>query len=243
MKKLMFATIVALLCLSACEKEKTSTGIIDVKFNNVVGKDLESLGLNNNRVYNHPSNYKFSFTEFKYIISQIELFHASGDTLKLLDYPFLVDANRIETLSIKNINKIRNGLIKGVRIVFGLRNDEIPSKEKQSYIDEMLHGGKYLNFKAAGKFDVDENNKGGNEFKVIKGKTTNKNNTVIKDFYKDVILTEKLSFEFKIDVNEFFSNPNEINFKNFDRGIVDTEEIQEKIAENILNAISLEIIE
>jgi hypothetical protein len=243
MKKLMFATIVAMLSLNSCEKEKVTTGTINVKFNNVVGQNLESLGLNNNRVYNHPSNYKISFTEFKYIISQIELFHANGDTIKLLERPFLVDVNRSETLNIRDITNVKSGLIKGVRIVFGLRNDETPSGEKQSYIEEMLQGGKYLHFRAAGKFDVDENNNGGNEFKVIKGKTSNKNNTIVKDFYQDVILTDRISLEFKIDVNEFFSNPHEINIKDFDRGLVDTEEIQEKIAENIFNAISIIIVE
>ncbi len=243
MKNLIFASLVALLSLNSCEKEKVSTGTVNVKFNNVVGQNSETLGLNNNRVYNHPSNYKFSFSEFKYFISQIELFHANGDTIKLLDRPYLVDVNRSETINIKNISGINNGLINGVRVVFGLKKDQIPSGEKQSYVEEMLHGGKFLNFRAAGKYDVDENNNGGKEFKVIKGKTSTKNNTVVKDFIQSFILTNTITIEFKIDVNEIFSNPNLINIKEFDRGLVDTEEAQNKIAENIVNAISITVIE
>ncbi|MEY5040931.1 MAG: hypothetical protein RLZZ414_470 [Bacteroidota bacterium] len=243
MKNLMFAAFVALFTLNSCEKEKVSTGTVNVKFNNVVGQNSETLGLNNNRVYNHPSNYKFSFSEFKYFISQIELFHANGDTIKLLERPFLVDAKRSETLNIRNIIGVKAGLMNGVRIVFGLRNNETPNGEKQSYIEEMLQGGKYLNFRAEGKFDVNETNSGGKDFKVIKGKTSTKNNTVVKDFIQSFILTNTIAIEFKIDVNEIFSNPNLINIKEFDRGLVDTDEAQNKIAENIVNAISITVIE
>ena len=83
--KIQILTLAFLILLSSCSGDSSSSapevGNLDLEFNNLLGNDDLTL---NSRTYTNNSNESYEVSELKYIISNIILTTATGESHKFL---------------------------------------------------------------------------------------------------------------------------------------------------------------
>ncbi|MDH5400386.1 MAG: hypothetical protein OEX02_19685 [Cyclobacteriaceae bacterium] len=251
----MIKTTLYILCVSllltcfACEKEDPPAANYPLTFtfsHQVNGQALET----NNLAYTNAAGNTFSVEKLQYIISNIELVKANGDILLIDDYHFIDIADQA-SLSFSPDTTLSKGDYKGIRLTFGLNEDQntsgvYPELNALSWSWPDMLGGGYHFMKLEGKF---EDNQGGiSPFTTHMGtaREITATDTLFHANHVELILPEKAftvggatAIELIMDLGRWYDTPRTWNLDTLAVMIMPNYMAQKTLHENAHNVLSV----
>jgi len=217
MKKILFITSLILITFSACEKS-TQTDLTINFTHKVDGSDL----ITNSMVYTNSAGENYDVKTLKYLISDITLHADDGNTL-LLDEVHFIDISDASTFSL-TVEDIPNNNYTSISYTMGL--DTIKNINNL-YINESYHsamawpetnGGGYHYMKLEGSYNNDSTFYNTHTGGTMGGDYSFNN-------VEDISLTvdddlEDVSIDINMEINNWYSSPNQIEFSSYGMGIM-----------------------
>jgi hypothetical protein len=217
MKKILFITSLIAITFSACEKS-TQTDLTINFTHKVDGSDL----ITNSMVYTNSAGENYDVKTLKYLISDITLHADDGNTL-LLDEVHFIDISDASTFSL-TVEDIPNNNYTSISYTMGL--DTIKNINNL-YINESYHsamawpetnGGGYHYMKLEGSYNNDSTFYNTHTGGTMGGDYSFNN-------VEDISLTvdddlEDVSIDINMEINNWYSSPNQIEFSSYGMGIM-----------------------
>ena len=217
MKKILFITSLILITFSACEKP-TQTDLTINFTHKVDGSDL----ITNSMIYTNSAGENYDVKTLKYLISDINLHSDDGNTL-LLDEVHFIDISDASTFSF-TVEDVPNNNYTSISYTMGL--DTIKNINNL-YINESYHsamawpetnGGGYHYMKLEGSYNNDSTFYNTHTGGTMGGDYSFNN-------VEDISLTvdddlEDVSIDINMEINNWYSSPNQIEFSSYGMGIM-----------------------
>ena len=217
MKKILFITSLILITFSACEKP-TQTDLTINFTQTVDGTEL----ITNSMVYINSAGENYDVKTLKYLISDITLHADDGNTL-LLDEVHFIDISDASTFSF-TVEDVPNNNYTSISYTMGL--DTIKNINNL-YINESYHsamawpetnGGGYHYMKLEGSYNNDSTFYNTHTGGTMGGDYSFNN-------VEDISLTvdddlEDVSIDINMEINNWYSSPNQIEFSSYGMGIM-----------------------
>lgn len=217
LKKL--ALIALLISFSGCDDKEntiidpvTTIGTITVDFNHYWGSEKITSADFNTTTFTNENNDIQTISKLKYLISNLTLHKANGESLKLNDY-YLVDLAGLNSNTSITVSDVPVGNYSSVSFTFGFNEaDNIEG----AYLDlnsaswdwPAMLGGGYHFMQFEGKYGATGTE---NPYAYHMG-TARVSTDVFEQNFFDVsingfIMGEETSAEIKMDISEWFKNP------------------------------------
>ncbi len=249
MKKLILLLIVlTTLLMVSCKKgiETSTSGKVHFSFNHKVGSQVLEF---NNLKYINPLGHKFEIRSLKYLISNIT-FSKSDGSREIFRKPIYLDAQDSSTLTLNDI-EIPFGNYKSISFTFGINESQNISgylntvKEVSMAWPDGSQGGGYHYMKLEGKYDslgIETANK---SYNIHTGPTMGNHNSfdVLFDNSAFTISDKGLTFQIIMDINEWFTNPENYDFSEYGHMIMMNLNAQNKLRKNGTSVFSILVVD
>ena len=248
--KIQILTLAFLILLSSCSGDSSSStpevGNLDLEFNNLLGNDDLTL---NSRTYTNNSNESYEVSELKYIISNIILTTATGEShiIPIEDSYFVINEDGETTASLTDIP---TGNYTGISFGIGVDPTKypiesgtlnfIPTAEETGMLWSWSAGYKFIKFE--GSYTTTVDNEESNTFLYhvgSHGATLDNYKEVELPISKEITTNTTTSQTINFDVAKIFDSINTLSLANKDDIQVDPENAP-KIAENVSTAFSIQ---
>tara|TARA_Y100000589_G_C27159487_1_gene632160 strand:- start:293 stop:1087 length:795 start_codon:yes stop_codon:yes gene_type:complete len=245
---ILFIVVSILLLMVSCKKDEETldSGKVSFFFNHKIG--LQELEFDNLK-YINASGHKYEIRTLKYFISNVTFFKSDGGK-EVYNSPIYLDAKDSSTLKFDNI-QIPTGVYHSIGFTFGISDSQNISgslntvKEVAMAWPEGEQGGGYHYMKLEGTYDSLGQSSVNKSYNIHTGPTMG----VPYDF--EVVLKNSaftlsdkgLSFEIVMDVNEWFTNPENYNFSDHGQMIMMDMNAQMKLRANGSSVFSMLVID
>jgi hypothetical protein len=248
MKRLfVFAVFIALLLVS-CKKDKETSELCKVVFS--LNHKVGSQPLEFNKLkYTNASGHKYEIRSLKYFISNITFSKLDGSR-EVFRKPVYLDARDSSTLTLNDI-EIPFGDYNSISFTFGINETQnIPGslntvREVSMAWPDGSHGGGYHYMKLEGTYDslgIESTNK---NYNIHTGPTMGNHNSfdVLFDNSAFTISEKGLSIQVTMNINEWFTNPENYDFSEYGHMIMMNLSAQNKLRNNGTSVFSVLVID
>jgi MbnP len=239
--KAFFTSLLIILLLIACESgNEVPPNAVDVKITFMHLVDGEQLVLDQ-LVYSNALGQAFSIKTLKYFISEIKFYKEDNTIIELPDIHY-VDIRSTESLSYLLIEKVPAGDYTGISFVYGLSPEEnitgrFRSPPKSLMEWPVLLGGGYHYAKIEGQYIAADN-----FFNLHTGMLDGTDYSIPIDLNTPfTISVNGANLELNIEIQNWFTGPNDWDFVYFGSGIMGNHEAQKAVQENGANVFNLAI--
>ena len=203
----------------SCSKDKDDTNInaTFIFTHNWDGTAVTNSDFNTIQ-YTNSNGEELSIEKLRYLISKIT-FSNSNDGTTVMDGHILVDVNNNENLTFTSFEDIPTGTY-NISFTFGFNNED----NAQNYLDlnsaswnvPAMLGGGYHFMQLEGKFIDNTTTETGYAFHTIRAVDNSGAQPVFQDTFftvdlGEVTLTNNATIEVKMNISEWFKNPNQWN--------------------------------
>ena len=239
MKKLVLSiiTITNILLVFACQKdEKIEDQHPHLKLSVQHKVDSQYLEFDTLKYVNRVG-HKYEVQTLKYFISNIH-FHKSGGSKTILKGPFYIDAEDTSTFNINEHVDITSGTYDKISLTFGLNtasnvSDTLNSIEEIAMNWPVPMGGGYHYMKLEGSYDS-------LQLGIKKNFTVHTGAAMGKPYHIDLeipdsnfkVSKEDISVKIQMNVNEWFTDPNDYDFSTYNLMIMMDTKAQEALKAN-----------
>lgn len=245
---MILAVVFIHLLMVSCKKEQETldTGKVSFIFNHKIGsQELEF----DNLKYINASGHKYEIRTLKYFISNVTFFKSDG-VKEVYNSPIYLDAKDSSTLKFDNI-QIPTGVYHSIGFTFGISDSQNISgslntvKEVAMAWPDGEQGGGYHYMKLEGTYDSLGQSSVNKSYNIHTGPTMG----VPFDFevaLKNSAFTlsrKGLSFEIVMDINEWFTNPENYDFSDHGHMIMMDVNAQMKLRANGSSVFSMLVID
>lgn len=219
MKKLALSAIAITALLFSCKDEETTVEHphLSISMNhNIDGETLEFDTLK----YVNAVGHKYEVQTLKYFISNIQL-HKSNGTAISINGPFYIDAEDASTLNLDAHVDVTEGSYDKISLTFGLdsltnQSNTLTSTEALSMAWPDQMGGGYHYMKFEGQYDS-------LQLGPIKNFAVHTGATMGTPYHVDIEIPNSefsvgdkdISIKLDMNMNEWFTDPNNYNFADF----------------------------
>ena len=248
MNKLVLLAVFIILLVASCKKDKETSKLGEVVFslNHKVGSQLLEF---NKLKYKNGPGHKYEIRTLKYFISNIT-FSKSDGSREVFNKPIYLDAKDSSTLTLNHI-KIPFGDYKSISFTFGINETQnTPGslntvREASMAWPDGSQGGGYHYMKLEGTYDslgIESINK---SYNIHTGPTMGNHNSfdVLFDNSAFTISDKGLTFQITMDINEWFTNPENYNFSEYGHMIMMNLNAQNKLRNNGTSVFSILVID
>ena len=239
--KTILSMSIALMAFAGCKQEEDETTTLSVDIKNVISDSNLAL---DTRSYPHPVGHTYNLTSYKYFISDIKLLAGNGDTTFLLKAPLLVDANVEESMSLADMDNITNGYYEKIFVTFGLKKSQNKENNLSGFNESQMaipgtESTGYYHMMVKGTYDSLKTNRV-KPFELMTNAVGEDNNSFELEIPASSFLYNKsTNIQIGVDFNQFFQNPNTIDFKDFNGGIATDQGKQKMILDIAKTSISV----
>lgn len=218
MKKIgLSLVVIAALIAVSCKKEEgtVDTGKVNLSFNHTVGsEDLEFDTIK----YTSAIGHNYEVRTLKYFLSNVTFTKSNGKK-EVIEGPIYIDAQDVSTLNYSEDINIPTGTYESISVTFGLDSnlnvtDTLTSVEETSMAWPEMNGGGYHYMKLEGTYDslgIDTINM---NYNIHTGGTMGNSYdfSVTFDNSAFTLNEDGLELQINMDINEWFTNPNDYDF-------------------------------
>tara|TARA_B100001094_G_scaffold331903_1_gene401859 strand:- start:812 stop:1561 length:750 start_codon:yes stop_codon:yes gene_type:complete len=246
MHKKIVLSIVAISTLFtfSCKKEDGQTlekGNVNIEFKHNVGsEDLEF----NNKKYTNAIGHIYEVRTLKYFISNVTFTKSDGYN-EVIKKPIYINASDTVTLIKDNAIQLPLGTYTSIGFTFGLDStmnvtDTLTSVEATAMAWGMQGGG-YHYMKLEGTYDSLGIDSATKNYTLHTGASMGKpyDFHVTFDNSAFTLDQEGLNIQVKMDINEWFTDPNKYDFEEYGKMIMMKMEAQMKLKENGASVFSI----
>ena len=239
-KSISIFSALVITTLNSCTKEPANVAL---NFHHLVdGENLELYAM----VYENDYGNTYNVQLLRYIVSKIELIDEKGVSYGLDDFHY-VDIETNSTLSLAETSQIPAGSYSSLQFTFGL-DEEMnisnahladPAHGAMAWPDQMGGGYHYMRMEGA-YIDSDDTQ---HFYLTHTGATAGIARHINYSLPINLNACEEQEYQIdlKMNLNEWYSNPNTYNFEVFDDGIMGNPEAQQLLHENGVNVFSVEV--
>jgi hypothetical protein len=228
------------LLLFSCnptEEVKPNTVDFTLNFNHLVNGSSVQL---DQLIYANALAQTFSIKTIKYFVSEIKLYKKDNSIIELSDIHF-VDIRMPETINHLFTEKIPLGDYTAISFVYGLTPEENISGRFTNAPESLMEwpipmGGGYHYAKIEGQYISQDN-----YFNFHSGMLDGTDYSIHVDLNKPFTVSESgLSLNLNMEIQNWFTNPNDWDFTYFGPGIMGNHEAQKTVQENGSNVFSFD---
>jgi len=240
-KQILIGVILALsITFSSCTTEPAS---ISLNFeHHIDGADLDLYAMDYENEFGNTYNVQL----LRYIVSKIELIDDKGKSIELDDFHY-VDIENSSTLSLGKSLKIPVGDYRSIQFTFGLDEDMNVSN---SHIAESVHGamawpdqmgGGYHYMRIEGAYIASDDTQ--HFYLTHTGSTAGVARHISYSLPINLKACEgqEHQISLRMNINEWYANPNTYNFEEYDAGIMGNPEAQQLIHDNGHNVFTVQV--
>lgn len=252
--RVWFMLLGAVMALTSCSDDDNPAapeprGSIRVQMKHVVGdEDLKF----SNLIYTNASGNTFSVTKLQYYMTDVELRGPDGNVA--LDQVHYVDASLSETMDFQR-DDIPAGHYQALAFTFGLdeqKNQDgalpnTPENVNMQWPDDW--GGGYHYMKLEGKYLDSQGQEDGFATHTGRFKADNPDSVahhhyieVVLELNQDVVEDETLDVEVVMDINEWYTNPNDIDLISHSNGIMMDTPKQNLLEQNAATVFDMNVV-
>lgn len=252
MKKIILPLVLFVTMLNSCTSDDIEQALpkTEVTFNfshNWGGTTVASSDFNSIQYFN-ANNEELSIEKLRYLISKVTFHKLNGQTIVVDGYK-LVDLTN-NNLSYNSGIQIPVGTYTNVSFTFGFDNDDnidgiYPDLNSVSWGVPMMMGGGYHFMQLEGKFINNVAAETGYAYHAIKAvDNSDPNNLIFQDTFftvnlGPVIIRENAGVEVKMNIAEWFKNPNAWNLNDRHSMLMPNFDAQVDMYENGASVFSL----
>lgn len=224
MKKLVLSLVAIATIITACKKdeetaktdeETSKTGQVNLTFNQKVGsEDLEFDTIKYTNAFGHD----YEVRTLKYFLSNVTFMKSDGSK-KVIEGPIYVNAEDASTLNYDGAINLPVGTYSSVSVTFGLDSnlnvtDTLTSVEETAMAWPEMNGGGYHYMKLEGTYDSLGKAAVNKNYAIHTGGIMGNSHdfTVVFENSEFSINENGLNLELTMDINEWFTNPNDYDF-------------------------------
>ena len=206
---------------------------------NVTNSDLNTTSFTN------ENGEVLSISRIRYLLSNFELVGSSGETIALEGYQ-LIDLSDPDSFTFTPSEEIPAGTYR-LKMVYGFNEDDnidgnYPDLNSALWNWPAMLGGGYHFLQFDGMYNVDTTAPSPFNFHHGTARVSDgvfEQNYVEFDFATDIPLTNNANIEIRMDISEFFKNPNVWDLNVLDTPLMPNYDAQKMIQENASSVFSL----
>ena len=231
--------LLGLLLISCNPKEEVKPITVEfaLNFNHLVDGFTVEL---DQQIYSNALDQAFSIKTIKYFISSVKLYKEDNTIIELSDIHF-VDIRLPETVNYLFTEKIPLGDYTGISFVYGLTPEENITGRFTNPPESLMEwpipmGGGYHYAKIEGQYISQDN-----YFNFHSGMLEGSDYSIHVDLNKPFTVSESgLSLNLNMEIQNWFTNPNDWDFTYFGPGIMGNHEAQKAVQENGTDVFSFD---
>lgn len=253
MKRIIPIVVFSLLTLLSCSKNNDNTITqANITFNFAHNWDGTTVTNSDFNIIKFTNSFgtQLSVSKLQYLVSNIKFENSKGETIVLDSYN-LVDVTNNTNLFFSPSNTIPTGTYSKVTFTFGFNNEY----NYQNYTDlnsvswnvPAMLGGGYHFMQLEGKFIDNSATQTGYAYHTIRAVDNSGSELVFQDtFFEvnlgEVTITNNAVFNIKMNIAEWFKNPNTWNLNVLNNMLMSNFTAQQMMFQNGQNVFSLESI-
>lgn len=235
--------IIAGLALFGCNGNEPTPNTVEVEINFDHLVDGEPV-VYDQIIYQNALGQDFSIKTIKYFVTRLQFHEADGTSIIVSD-EFYVDAREPERLVQSIGSKIPQGDYTGISLVHGLTVEDNQTGKYTQPPESLMEwpipmGGGYHYMKLEGEYKIDETT---SFFNFHSGMLEGFGYEIHIDLDKPfTINSNAVQLKLQMEIQNWFSNPNEWDFAFFGPGIMGNKDAQAIVQENGHNVYTFEVV-